>query len=369
MAARQKKPNPIDDLLRKLTSLPPTIDLLIAGSAAVYALVAIFVDNQRVVGLGAMLIALLFAVFGIISLSREMKLSKVVAQCSLSETLMNMQNKQFESYVITLFNLAGYNVRLAIDEIHRADDADLIAERKKEIVLIQYNHFDDDGLDMRSVQSLFKAGAALRATQCIAITFGRIAPEVANWSARKGIRILGMKEVLEYAETLTGSSSPQELSTPPEVVAEIAHEVTDIQNSTRRYLFVDFDGIAGGLSQLTDLLEHHPAYELVASKLPEGSSLDELRAKLTSCSDRIHGFLGDQTTTGRYFQIQHYLANTKEGKQATWLALDAEPRQFPEGCSELVAINKAFGFDHSASQRLIEAMLLVDRREGKRIPA
>ena len=54
--------------------------------------------------------------------------------------------------------------------------------------------------------------------------------------------------------------------------------------------------------------------------------------------------------------------SSPDGKHSTWLALDSEPRQFPEGCSELIAVNRAFGFDASAAQRLIEAMVLVDRR-------
>lgn len=366
MPAQQKKPNPIDNILRNISRLPPTVDLMIAAGAAAYALFAIFLDNQRAVGLGAMLVALIFAVFGIVSLMREMKLSKIVVQNSSPDVLLNMQNKQFEAYLITLFNLAGYDVRLAIDEISRADDADLIATKKKELILVQYNHFDDDNLNMRSIQSLQKAGTALRATSCVAISFGHISQEVANWGARKGVQIMGLQEVMAYAAKLTGVSeiqAPQALATDlPEEQPAASREEQHISGGGNRYLFVDFEGVADGISHLRDVLAQHPSYRVVASKRPPGTTVDEIRTNLVQFEDRLVGELDADTPSGRYFAIQHYLSGTPEGKSAPWLAIDSEPRLYPEGCSELVAINKAFGFDRSASARLSEAIAITDRR-------
>ena len=79
------------------------------------------------------------------------------------------------------------------------------------------------------------------------------------------------------------------------------------------------------------------------------------------CGDRVAGHL-EAAQDGRYFAIQKHLQASREGKHAIWLAVDSEPRQFPEGCAELIAVNRAFGFDVSASQRLIEAMVIIDRR-------
>ena len=364
MAHQSKKPNPVDNILRNLSTLPPAIDLAISGAAAIYALFAIFVDNQRAVGLGSMLIALIFAVIGIMTLSREMKLSKMVTQMSSPDILPRLQHKQFESYISTLFALGGYRVRLAIDEIHRADDADLIAERKKETLLIQFNHYDDDGLTMKSVQSLQKAAAALRATGAVAITFGRIDPEVANWASRKGVQVMGLDQVLEYAERLTGEKTKSSVqpAVREEVVEEVRHEVAEVAQGRRRYLFVDFEGLSDGWTNLGSILAQHPAYHVIAATLPKDTSIDQVRS-IADCGDRVIGEL-PPSGSGRYFAIQKYLQDTPEGKQATWLALDAQPRQYPEGCSELVAINGTFGFDQPAAQRLLDAMLLVDRRNA-----
>lgn len=363
MPAQQKKQNPIDNILRNISRLPPTIDLIIAASCAAYALFAIFIDNQRAIGLGSLLLALIFAVFGIIALMREMKLSKIVVQSTSPDVLTKMQNKQFESYVITLFNLAGYDVRLAVDEISRADDADLIAVKKKEVILIQYNHFDDDDLNMRSVQSLQKAGTALRATSCVAISFGRVSQEVINWGARKGVQIMVLQDVLAFAAKITGVSDLTDVPVTdaterPEPV-EVAHN-----HSGNSYLFVDFDGIADGIARLQDVLAQHPSYLVVAAKHPLGSTVEEIRTSLVHLEDRLVGEIDAGAPGGRYLAIQNYLASTPEGKSAPWLAIDSEPRLFPEGCSELVAINKAFGFDNSASVRLREAIAISDRRHA-----
>ena len=52
--------------------------------------------------------------------------------------------------------------------------------------------------------------------------------------------------------------------------------------------------------------------------------------------------------SARYYEIIHYLAGRPEGRNAKWVALDSDPRAFPEGCTELVLANPAHGLDDQA---------------------
>ena len=163
---------------------------------------------------------------------------------------------------------------------------------------------------------------------------------------------------------LTGKSVEEAHPEPPaEVQEEVRHEVQEVLSGHHRFLFVDFSGLDHGLTHLADVLRQHPAYQVIASTLPLGKDLEAIREGLQECGNRLVGQL-EGISEGRFFAIQKHLSAAGEGKHATWLAIDSEPRQFPEGCTELIAVNRAFGFDTSAAQRLIEAMVMVDRRSA-----
>ncbi len=360
---KSAKPNGVDNVIHKLMALPPAIDLIVAAVLGGYSFVAIHVDNAKAVGLGCILIALLFALLGINAITREMKLLKQVEASSNPDALRGMKLSQFEAYLTALYGLDGYRVRSAIDELPRQDDADLIAVGKKQTLLIQFNHFDEDRVGEKQIQSLHKAAVAFRADGCVAITFGSFTPQAIDWARRKGVVLMGMEDVVAMAAKLTGKSAEEVAATPvkEEVVLEQQREIAEVIRGHHRFLFVDFVGVDHGFKRLGELLIQHPAYQVVASTIPTGTSLDELKRSFTDCGDRLIGAI-EQSDAGRYFAIQKYLQATPEGKQAVWLAIDASPRLFPEGCSELIAINRAFGFDQSASTRLVDAMLLVDRR-------
>jgi len=356
------KPNGVDNLIHKLKALPPAIDLIVAATLGGYSFVAIYVDNAKFVGFACILIALIFAVLGISAVTREMKDFKVVEQNSNPEALRMMKTQQFENYLVALFRLDGYQVRPSIDELHRQDDADLIAVKKKETILIQYNHWDEDIVGTKPIQSLHKAAAAVRAQGATAISFGRFSAEAVDWARRKGITLMAMQDVIDMACRLTGLT-PEEAAAKPdeEVVVEKAHEVAEVVRGHHRFLFVDFAGLEHGLARLSELLLQHPAYQVIASTIPPLKSIEDVRVSMGECGDRLAGHL-EAAQDGRYFAIQKHLQASREGKHAIWLAVDSEPRQFPEGCAELIAVNRAFGFDVSASQRLIEAMVIIDRR-------
>lgn len=361
-SAAGKKPNGVDVLLHKLAALPPAMDLMIAAIVGGYSLVAIFVDNAKFVGLVCILISLIFALLGINAVMQEMKAFKQLESNSTPDTLRGMKRKQLEQFLIALFSLDGYRVRSAIGELDRFDDADLIAVKKDQTLLIQFNHYDEDLVNIKPIQSLQKAATANQATGCIAITFGKFTANAIDWARRKEVNLLDIEDVIKMSCRLTGKSLEEAHPEPaPIVQEEQQHEIQDVQHGHHRFLIIDFAGLDHGLAHLTEILIQHPAYQVLASTLPIDKTIDAVREGLQECGNRLEGQI-ESRPEGRYFAIQKHLASSPDSKHATWLALDSEPRQFPEGCSELIAVNRAFGFDASAAQRLVDAMLLVDRR-------
>ena len=219
-SAAGKKPSGVDVLLQKLAALPPAMDLMIAAIVGGYSLVAIFVDNAKFVGLVCILISLIFALLGINAVMREMKAFKQIESNSTPDTLRGMKRKQLEQFLFALFSLDGYRVRSAIGELDRFDDADLIAVKKDQTILIQFNHYDEDLVDIKPIQSLQKAATANQATGCIAITFGKFSANAIDWARRKEVNLLNVEDVIAMACRLTGKSVEDAHPAPPPAVQE-----------------------------------------------------------------------------------------------------------------------------------------------------
>jgi len=114
------------------------------------------------------------------------------------------------------------------------------------------------------------------------------------------------------------------------------------------------------LEALNDLMMSFPLIRLVATTLPDGSSIER-------CSAATGLTLVGATEphpSGRYYSIQRFLAKCPSGKQTPWAALDSEPQQFPSGCAELVVVNSSFGLNPSAIDRLEQALSLSLRRSA-----
>jgi len=361
------KPKPVDVLLKKLATLPPMIDLLLAAVLAVYSYVAITVDHAQLIGLVCFLVAIAFALLGLLATMREMKLFKIVEKNSSLDRLRGMKNAEFQAYLMAVFGLQGYQTRIVLDEIHRQDDADMIATKRKETLLIQFNHWDEDVMDIRPVQSLHKAAAVLRANSCMAITLGGVSKDAVKWAAMKGVQIVTAKELLEMAGGILGVTPDEVMGNPvkEEEQIEQKHEIEGLSHGQHRFIFIDFVGVSRGYIHLVDLLLQHPAYTIVASTIPEGETIEDLKIRIQGCEERLIGNL-PPSSAGRYFAVQHYLESQPEGKSTPWVAVDTDPRAFPEGSTELVAVNPAFGFDNGAAERLRDAILLADRNHVQR---
>lgn len=355
--------------LQKFMALPPAVDLVIAAAMGIYGLVAVYVEGTPFFGVVCIVIALAFAFLGIAATQRDMRAYKIVASAPTPKDLRALSTQEFEKYLIALFSLAGYQVRSGADELHRQDDADLIAVRKKEIALIQFNHFNEEYVSIRALESLHKAASLMRATDAIAITLGEFAPDAAAWATRKGVRLMTEQDIVRMAAEFTGEPtlesevSASERSVPvAETNAALAHlQMPHAPSAPNRILFIDFAGISVGMSQLEALLTQHPAYDIIASTLPPGETIDTLRSRQDRYANRIIGAL-PPSSLSRYFAIQDYLHTTMGGRRVQWLAIDSRPQMFPEGATELIAVNQAFGLDANVVNRVREMIALADSR-------
>ena len=90
------KKNGVDVLIKKLSALPPAIDLIVAAVVGGYSFVAIYVDNSKFIGLICILLGLTFALLGMAALSREMRAFKQDESKTSPEALRAMKTPEFE---------------------------------------------------------------------------------------------------------------------------------------------------------------------------------------------------------------------------------------------------------------------------------
>lgn len=199
---RGKKKNPVDQLLVKLYRLPAMIHVAIAVSLVGVGGYAFLTGGGKFLPLMCMFFALIFVFFGGAGLINESKMLKYLEKNGNIERLMSLNQDEFEFFLESLFRLSGYSIRSAIDEVHRMDDADLILQRRKEVILLQMNHWNEPVTAIRSIESLHKAAYQLGATQCMAITLGGFAQNARDWALIKGIELVNAETLVMMVDQL-----------------------------------------------------------------------------------------------------------------------------------------------------------------------
>lgn len=342
MTSKPQQKKGIDRLLIKLTQLPAHIHLIGAVCIGAYATFAILLEGSKFLGVTCLFLATIFVVFGFISLTREMNNVKAMEKCKSIADLQTMTRTQFERYLIALYNLQGFQVNTNTLALPRTDDVDFIATKKKEVLFVQYNHWDEDTIEIEHIRSLHKAASLEKATGMVAITLGQYSDEARSLGIRKGVTLLSANDLIRLSNSLVGNNN---LSIPTAEASSTDSWDTELPPPVT--LFVDFAGLDQGIELLDDILSTYPRTTLVASTLPENTTLDDLKAKLPRHSQRIQDQI-DQSEGQRYYAIQKYMND----QHAPWLALDSNPRQFPEGCTDVVIFSGVLGFDVHCAKRL-----------------
>jgi hypothetical protein len=226
----KKSPTVADEFLKKLMKLSPMTDLVLATLFGV-ATVVLYFREEKLISLILLCLALFFALLGIVAIQKDMQDFKIVAKNSSPETLLSMHAPQFEAYLMALFRLDGYSVRLSRSELHRLDDADFIATRGKTALLIQFNHFDETVVGFKPIESLCRSAATLRISSAIVVIFGKLTPEAYNYAVNKGITLMTLSDVLTMADRLTGKSE-QEDPEPPTWQSGLDPTADDVATSS-----------------------------------------------------------------------------------------------------------------------------------------
>jgi hypothetical protein len=130
-----------------------------------------------------------FACRGITSLYRDWRYFRAVEQFSKGRT--TYRYREMEHLITGIYHLQGYKVRSTVGNLSHLSrqDVDLVAKKGKEIILIQFNHWNEDALPWRSVEAPHRAALELNATGVVLICFGRV-EEVTNYANLKEIHLL-----------------------------------------------------------------------------------------------------------------------------------------------------------------------------------
>ncbi|MBS4019874.1 MAG: restriction endonuclease [Dechloromonas sp.] len=310
------------------------------------------------------LASLVLGGFAMWRLNVEIRTLRMLELNATPERLSNMSHGDFVAFVHHLFRSQGYLLFDAPYALRQRGMADFVAQKKRTKVLVQLGHWDDNHVDLREIQALFNTASTLNGiTKICVVSLGAFAADTAQWCARRGVELLGIRQLLEMAAVVLEQDTVQQVASSgnvDEVREEFQHEISDLAHGQRRFLFVDFAGMSDGYEQLERVMIEHPAYDLIATTMPADLDLAAIASRMPMVAARLRGEL-PQHGNGRYFDILSFLDNRPGGRQTPWAVLESQPRLFPEGCTELVAINPDIPFDHHAATRLTDALLAIDR--------
>lgn len=369
-----------NDLLKRVANLPPTLDLLIAFPLAGYAGYVLHAgDGSRMFGFMAIAAAFCFAGLGVNAVMRNMRELKVLEQYSQPGLITKLDEPKFERMLRALYTTRGYMIEEPGE--HQEDPGyDFILSRAKERILVRTRDWVEDKVTLSTLKKVWNAKRPVKANGIIIVTNGIFAEDALEWGGRQNVEMLTGKDI--EAAVLAEVSGGQEGKTGKSGKKEApAHQTPTAQFPTAapaapvqpgipsgppspQFIFLDFAAVQKGTEHLIDLMAKHPDCQLVATT-GKDRPLEDLKAQLSGCGDRLCGKTPDMPeygTSARYYEIVHFLANSQNGRNARWIALDTQPNAFPEGCAELVLVSRTHGLDQHAINNIEGRMALVERR-------
>jgi len=365
-----------NDLVKRILNLPPTLDLLIAFPLAAYAGYVLHAgEGPRMFGFMAIAAAFCFAGLGVNAVLRNMRELKVLEQYSRPGLVTQLDEAKFERILRALYTTRGYMIEEPGD--HHEDPAyDFILIRAKERLLVRTRDWVEDKVPISTLKKVWNAKRPVKATGIVIATNGEFAEDAVEWGRRQNIEMLTGRDIeaAVLAEVADGQqndmagkkkppTSPPSNSMPQQVAVPVQLTAAPVPPPPQ-FIFLDFAAIEKGTEQLGGLLDKHPGYQIVATT-GKDRPLEDMKAQLSGYGDRLCGKTPDMPqygTSARYYEIVHYLANSANGRNAKWIALDTQANAFPEGCAELVPISRMHGLDQQVLADLESRMRIVDRR-------
>ncbi len=366
-----------NDLVKRILNLPPTLDLLIAFPLAAYAGYVLHAgEGPRMFGFMAIAAAFCFAGLGVNAVLRNIRELKVLEQYSQPGLVTQLDEAKFERILRALYTTRGYMIEEPGD--HHEDPAyDFILIRAKERLLVRTRDWVEDKVPISTLKKVWNAKRPVKATGIVIATNGEFAEDAVEWGRRQSIEMLTGRDIeaAVLAEVADGQQNdkagkkkpptPTPSNSMPQPVAAPVQLTAAPVPPPPQFIFLDFAAIENGTEQLGGLLDKHPSYQIVATT-GKDRPLEDLKAQLSGYGDRLCGKTPDMPqygTSARYYEIVHYLANSANGSNAKWIALDTQANAFPEGCAELVPISHMHGLDQQALADLDSRMRIVGNRK------
>jgi hypothetical protein len=264
-------------------------------------------------------------------------------------------------------------VQPADESDRKQADIDLIAAKsKKERILVRCRDWEKNSVELTTVKNIKAATTGLNATSAAIYTTGTFPTDCRDFASTKNVELIDAHGTLARIAEIVASAPD---STPtPAANPLLSHSETgeihpmDVRRTAtteaakpQRIIFVDAEAVRTGGDLVTQVLERHPGFSLVASSHGEGDE-EHLRTAITGAT--IIGSTPDMTGMPgktRFLEITQFLETTA-APTAIWAAIDTNPQLFPEATIELVLVTSERGFTHGAAERLSETLRLGVQR-------
>jgi hypothetical protein len=199
-----KKPPKPDDwltpILEQMAEWPAVAHICIAAMT-VPGFFWLYNKKWMILSLVTFFASIAFAYWGLLALYREWRYMRAIEAFVKGKTTYRLP--EMERLVAGLFHLQGYKVQAALGDLSR-QDVDLIATKKKEVLLIQFNHWNEDVLPFKAVQALHVAALALKASGTVLVCFGAFTGEVLEYATLKEMNLMDLEALQTFANQKFG---------------------------------------------------------------------------------------------------------------------------------------------------------------------
>jgi hypothetical protein len=163
-----------------------------------------YVQKRMSLALVILVASIVFAYCGIATLYREWHYLRAIEQFSKGRTAY--RHREMEHLVSGIYHLQGYKVRPAVGDLARRD-VDLVAEKGKKTILIQFNHWNEDTLQWKSIEAPHRAALELKAAAMVIIAFGHWSENIASFVALKEVILMDLATLRDLANQAMGMTA------------------------------------------------------------------------------------------------------------------------------------------------------------------
>jgi len=348
-----------NDFIKRLLNFPATLDLIIALPLCLYAIYSI-ADGMRGTGLMLCAISFCFAGLGINAAIRKMRELKILEQYSSPGTIRKLDESRFERILRAYYMTTGFMIEEP--ELGTSHEYDFILVKAKDRLLVRDRDWMEDVVSLETLKKVWYSKRPVKATGVVIFTNGKFVDDALDWGRKQNIEMMTGHDFEEAVRKIVGApavlTKQSELSETNQEGVQ-GQPVETVSQAMPYFIFLDLNVIDKGIDLLRELLKRYPAYSIVVTTkrdIPEheiAEMLDGMDFEGKTPELPQYG------ASARYYEIVNFLAGRELGHNAKWIAIDQDPRAFPEGCDELVLV--------SPHQGINEKIIIVLEEKMKKI--